>query len=59
MAKLAEIVGSAVADGEILRRTAALGLQPAFMAPQAFAAHISRQFEIYSKVIDDAGIKGE
>lgn len=59
VAKLSEGVGGAISDPEMLKRSAALGLQPAYMAPQVFAAHIARQYEHYAQVIDEAKIKAE
>jgi tripartite-type tricarboxylate transporter receptor subunit TctC len=59
IAKLAEGLNLALNDPEVRRRAVAVGLQPNYLGPAAFAAHISRNFESYSRVIDDAKIKAE
>lgn len=57
--KLAEGINSAIADTEVLKKLSVLGLQPAYMDPAAFSAHIGTQFEQYARVIDAADIKVE
>jgi tripartite-type tricarboxylate transporter receptor subunit TctC len=57
VARLAEAVNAAIADGEIRKKLIAVGLEPLPMGPTQFAAHIAKQYERYSRVIDEAGIK--
>ena len=58
VATLARVATGAVADAEIRRKLVAVGLDPYTMGPAQFAAHINDQYAKYSKVIDEAGIKG-
>jgi len=46
-----------VADAEINKKLIAVGLQPYSMGPAQFKAHLAQQYERYSRVIDEAGIK--
>lgn len=55
--KIADAASKALADADIRKRLAGLGLDPYLMAPPQFASHITDQFSRYSKVIDEAGIK--
>jgi len=57
--KISESLRAALADPEIRQRVTTLGLQPAYLDPKAFAAHIGEQYEKYSRVIDEAKIKAE
>jgi len=57
VARLSRAAANAVSDAEIGKRLVAAGLQPYLMDPARFAAHINEQFALYSKVIDEAGIK--
>ncbi|MFM2210117.1 MAG: hypothetical protein RIQ96_1760 [Pseudomonadota bacterium] len=57
VARLSRAAANAVSDAEIGKRLVAAGLQPYVMDPARFAAHINEQFALYSKVIDEAGIK--
>ena len=57
IAKLADGLDGALKDTEIRQRLIAFGLQPAFLGPQAFTTHIANEYERYSRVIDEAGIK--
>jgi len=59
IAKIAEALRVALAEPEIRQRIVTLGLQPAYMDPKAFAAHITDQYAKYSRVIDEAKIKTE
>lgn len=58
VATLARVATGAVADAEIRKKLVAVGLDPYTMGPAQFAAHINDQYAKYSKVIDEAGIKG-
>jgi tripartite-type tricarboxylate transporter receptor subunit TctC len=55
--RLAEAVNAALADAELRKRLVTVGLEPYYKNPSEFAAHIAQQYERYSKVIDEAGIK--
>lgn len=57
--KLAEAFQAAVNDPEVRPRLIAAGLYPAYLGPDAFSAHIQKQFEHYSKVIDEAKIRAD
>lgn len=57
VARLSRSAANAVADADIGKRLVAAGLQPYVMDPARFAAHINDQFALYSRVIDEAGIK--
>jgi tripartite-type tricarboxylate transporter receptor subunit TctC len=57
IAKLAEGVNGALADAELRKKLVAVGLEPYYMGSSGFATHIAQQYEKYSRVIDDAGIK--
>jgi tripartite-type tricarboxylate transporter receptor subunit TctC len=57
--KFAEGVRAALGDADVRQRVTTLGLQPAYMDPKAFAAHIGEQYAKYSRVIDDSQIKAE
>ena len=57
VAKLAEGVNAALADAELRKKLVTVGLEPYYKDPSQFAAHIAQQFERYSRVIDEAGIK--
>lgn len=59
MSKLSEGIRIALADPDIRQRVTTMGLQPAYMDPKAFAAHIGKQFAKYSRVIDESKIKPE
>jgi len=59
VAKLSGAVRAALADPELAKKIVGVGLIPYYMDQAAFAAHIAQQYERYSKVIDDAGIKME
>lgn len=54
---LSEGIRSAMADPEIRQQLAVFGLQPSYLGPTEFAVHITRNYERYSHVIDDAKIK--
>jgi tripartite-type tricarboxylate transporter receptor subunit TctC len=53
---LARAIYTAMKDDEIRRQLLAHGLQPAYLGPTAFAAHIAHSYERYSQLIDAAGI---
>jgi tripartite-type tricarboxylate transporter receptor subunit TctC len=53
---LAGAVDAALKDDDIRRQLLAHGLQPAYLGPADFAAHIAHSFERYSQLIDAAGI---
>lgn len=57
VARLAEGVNAALADAELRKKLVNVGLEPYFKGPAEFAAHIAQQYERYSRVIDEAGIK--
>jgi tripartite-type tricarboxylate transporter receptor subunit TctC len=57
--KLSAEIAAAVSDPESLKRFEILGLQPAYLAPSAFAAHIATQYARYARVIDDAQMKAD
>jgi tripartite-type tricarboxylate transporter receptor subunit TctC len=57
VAKLAEAVKSALSDADINKKLIGVGLEPFYLNSAQFAAHIQQQFEKYSRVIDEAGIK--
>lgn len=57
VAKLAEGVNSALGDAELRKKLVTVGLEPYYMGPPQFATHIAQQYERYSRVIDEAGIK--
>lgn len=57
IARLAKAATDAISDAEIRRKLVGVGLEPYPMAPERFGAHIADQYEKYSRVIDDAGIK--
>ena len=57
IAKIARAATNAVNDAEVRKRLVTVGLQPYVMDSAQFAAHINDQFALYSKVIDEAGIK--
>ena len=57
IAKLARAANQAVADADIRKRLITVGLQPFAMDSAQFGAHIQNQFALYTKVIDEAGIK--
>jgi tripartite-type tricarboxylate transporter receptor subunit TctC len=59
IAALADGIAAAIADPEVRRRLLAIGLEPAFMDPRAFNAHVASQAGKYARVIDEAKIKGE
>jgi tripartite-type tricarboxylate transporter receptor subunit TctC len=55
--RLAEAVNAALNDAELRKKLVTVGLEPYYKGPADFAAHIAQQYERYSKVIDEAGIK--
>jgi tripartite-type tricarboxylate transporter receptor subunit TctC len=55
--KLAGAVNAALVDAELRKKLVTAGLEPYYKGPSEFAAHIAQQYERYSKVIDEAGIK--
>ena len=55
--KLAEGLRATLDEPEVRQRISAMSLQPAYLGPKAFAAHIQDQYLRYSKVIDEAGIR--
>ena len=57
VAKIARAATAAVQDPEIRKKLVTLGLEPYPMDPAQFGAHIHEQYNRYSKVIDEAGIK--
>lgn len=57
VARLAGAVNAALSDAELRRKLVAAGLEPYYKGPAEFAAHIAQQYERYSRVIDEAGIK--
>jgi tripartite-type tricarboxylate transporter receptor subunit TctC len=57
VAKLAGAVNAALTDAELRKKLVTVGLEPYYKGPSEFAAHIAQQYERYSKVIDEAGIK--
>jgi len=56
VARLAEGVRSAMADPGIRHKLVEHGLQPAYLGPTDFGAHIRSSFERYSRLIDDSGM---
>ena len=58
VATIARVATGAVADAEIRKKLVAVGLEPYTMGPAQFATHINEQYAKYSKVIEEAGIKG-
>ncbi len=57
VARLAAAVNAALADAELRKKLVTVGLEPYYKGPSDFAVHIAQQYERYSKVIDEAGIK--
>lgn len=57
IAKLAKAATDAIEDPEIRKKLIGVGLEPYPMSPDKFGAHIADQYDKYSKVIDEAGIK--
>jgi tripartite-type tricarboxylate transporter receptor subunit TctC len=57
ISRIARAATNAVADADVRKRLVTLGLQPYAMDSAQFGAHIQDQFALYSKVIDEAGIK--
>ena len=55
---LSEGIGAAMNDPQIRQQLIAFGLQPNFLGPAEFGAHIAMNYERYSKAIDTAKIKG-
>jgi tripartite-type tricarboxylate transporter receptor subunit TctC len=58
VAKISQAATGAIADPEIRKKLVGIGLEPHAMDPAQFGAHINEQYARYSKVIDEAGIKG-
>ena len=58
VARISRVATAAVADPDIRKKLVTAGLQPYLMDPTQFTAHINEQFAQYSRVIDEAGIKG-
>ena len=57
IAVLAEGVKSAMSDPEIRKQLLAFNLQPDYLGPADFAAHIAQQYQHYAHIIDDAHIQ--
>ncbi|MEO8654905.1 MAG: tripartite tricarboxylate transporter substrate binding protein [Ramlibacter sp.] len=57
VARLAEAVNAALSDAEVRKKLINVGLEPYYKGPADFAAHIAQQYERYSRVIDESGIK--
>lgn len=57
IARLADGIGAAIGDPQVKQKLVSLGLQPAFMDPKAFSAHVSTQYAKYARVIDEAKIR--
>lgn len=57
--KLGQAALAAVRDAEIRKKLVGIGLDPYAMNPKEFSAHINSQYQKYSKMIDDSGIKAE
>lgn len=56
VSKLADDFGLALQEPALLDGLRKLGLRPTFMGPAATASYLSRKYEEYSRVIDDARI---
>jgi tripartite-type tricarboxylate transporter receptor subunit TctC len=54
---LAEGVKSALKDADIRHQLLACGLQPSYLGPAEFGAHMTQQYERYAHIIDDAHIQ--
>ena len=54
---LAEGVKSAMGDPDIRKQLLAFSLQPDYLGPADFAAHIAQQYQHYAHIIDDAHIQ--
>lgn len=59
VAKLSEGFNLVLNDPQTRQRLLRAGLIPTYMGPAEMAEHITRKYEQYSRVIDDAGIKLE
>lgn len=55
----ADAIDHALRDIDVQKRMVQMGMKSAYLGPQPFAAELQRQFEINSRVIDEAGIKLE
>ena len=55
--KIAEDLRLSLTEPEIRQKVIGAGMFPAFVGPQAFAAHIQQEYQRYSRVIDEARIK--
>ncbi len=56
IARLAQGIGAAMGDPKVRSQLLAHDLQPEFLGPEAFAAHIARSYLRYSAIIDSANI---
>jgi tripartite-type tricarboxylate transporter receptor subunit TctC len=54
---LADGVKSAMNDPDIRKQLLAFSLQPDYLGPAGFAAHIAQQYQHYARIIDDAHIQ--
>jgi len=57
--RIAKEVGSAMRSPEVTKRIAAEGSDPVGSSPTEFAAHIRAEQALWSRVIKQAGIRGE
>lgn len=59
IARLAEGFEAAMADPEVRAKVVQAGLNPAYIGPADFSAHIAQQYEHYARIIDEARIKSD
>jgi tripartite-type tricarboxylate transporter receptor subunit TctC len=59
VATLSDAFAAGLKDPDLRARVITAGLQPAYLGPSAFSAHVGQMYERYSKVIDDARIKAD
>jgi len=59
IARLAKETHAAMHSPEVVKRLAAEGSEPVGSSPAEFAAHIRAEHELWSRVIKQAGIRGE
>jgi tripartite-type tricarboxylate transporter receptor subunit TctC len=52
-------INSALKGGDMLKRLADLGYEPAYGTPEQFAAEMRKDIELYARIVQKAGIKAE
>jgi len=57
VSKIAEDLRLSLVEADTRQKLIGGGMFPAFLGPQAFAAHIQQEYARYSRVLDEARIK--